>query len=71
MRAAVDLAAQTVTVELPDRTRTTLDVVTARALQMVLAAAVYSSLRPVGPYLVLDRNHGDGWPAAEPAPSSR
>lgn len=53
--ATVDRNARTITYELPDKTRTTLDVVTARALQMILWEAVFGSLQPNGPRLSLER----------------
>jgi hypothetical protein len=46
----------TITYELPDKTRTTLDVVTARALQMLLWEGVFGSLRPSGPHLQVERS---------------
>src|SRR5258705_4055800 len=55
VRATVDHATETITFELPDRTRTTLDVVTARALQMILWETVFGSLHPSGPRLRVER----------------
>jgi hypothetical protein len=55
VHATVDHDAKTITYELPDKTRTTLDVVTARALQMVLWEGVFGSLQPQGPRLRLER----------------
>ncbi|MGH3737850.1 MAG: hypothetical protein ACRDT6_19895 [Micromonosporaceae bacterium] len=69
VRATVDRHRAAITVELPDGSRTTLDVVTARALYMVLWESVYSSLEPSGPYLRLERNTGEGWSA--PAGAAR
>ncbi|MQA24849.1 MAG: hypothetical protein GEU94_05125 [Micromonosporaceae bacterium] len=59
--AVADGRAQTITVELPDGVRVTIDVVTARAVYMLLHEAVYSSLEPTGPLLRLERNTADGW----------
>lgn len=61
VRGAVDLAARTLTFELSDGGRQTVDVVTARALHMLLAEAIYGSLEPSGPYLRLERITGEGW----------
>ncbi|MQA25277.1 MAG: hypothetical protein GEU94_07365 [Micromonosporaceae bacterium] len=61
VRAVVDCQAQTITVELPDGTRATIDAVTARAVYMLLHEAVYSSLEPTGPLLRLERNTAHGW----------
>ncbi|MGH3449782.1 MAG: hypothetical protein ACRDQW_03450 [Haloechinothrix sp.] len=61
VRAVADCRARTVTVELPDVCRVTFDVVTARAVCMLLHEAVYSALEPTGPYLRLERNTADGW----------
>lgn len=58
VRATVDRAARTVTVDLPDRTRTTLDAVTARAVSMLLSDAVYGSLDSIGPRLHVERHTG-------------
>lgn len=55
VRATVDRTTRTVTVDLPDRTRTTLDAVTARAVSMLLSDAVYGSLDSVGPRLRVER----------------
>ncbi|GIH17741.1 hypothetical protein Raf01_59130 [Rugosimonospora africana] len=55
VQATVDRDAKTITYELPDKTRTTLDVVTARALQMILWEGVFGSLQPNGPRLLLER----------------
>lgn len=68
VRAVVDRHAQTITVELPDGVRATIDVVTARATYMLLHQAVYTSLEPTGPFLQLEHNHGDGWAPAHPTP---
>lgn len=62
-RAVVDLVARTVTVELPDGARATVDVMAARALIMILTEAVYGSLEPDGPYLRLESHTGYGWSA--------
>ncbi|MGH2604364.1 MAG: hypothetical protein ACRDJ9_33870 [Dehalococcoidia bacterium] len=61
VRATVDRPAQTITLELPNGLRDTIDVVTARAVCMLLHEAVYSSLEPVGPFLRVERCAGDGW----------
>jgi hypothetical protein len=61
VRSTVDLLANTLTIELPDGARSTVDVVAARALYMLLAEAVYGSLEPSGPYLRVERNTGAGW----------
>ncbi|GIH20220.1 hypothetical protein [Rugosimonospora africana] len=55
VHATVDRDAKTITYELPDKTRTTLDVVTARALQMILWEGVFGSLQPDGPRLCVER----------------
>ena len=55
VRGTVDHKAKTITYELPDNTRTTLDVVTARALQMILWEGVFGSLQPSGPRLRVER----------------
>lgn len=62
VRSTVDLSDNTLTIELPDGTRSTVDVVAARALYMMLFDAVYGSLEPTGPYLRVERNTGTGWP---------
>lgn len=61
LRAVVDCDTSTVTYELRDGTRFTVDVVDARALDMVSSEAVYRDLAPTGPTLRLDRNNGHGW----------
>lgn len=61
VRAVVDRRKQTITMELPGGVRATVDVVTARAAYMLLHEAVYTSLEPTGPFLRLERNHGEGW----------
>ncbi len=60
-RGTVDLLARTLTIEFPDATRSTVDVVGARALYLLLGEAVYGSLEPSGPYLRLERNTATGW----------
>ncbi|MGH3737731.1 MAG: hypothetical protein ACRDT6_19280 [Micromonosporaceae bacterium] len=65
LRTTVDLRGRTLTVELPGGTRTTLDVITARALYLTLGQAVYESLEPDGPWLRLQRNTGTGWTGDE------
>ncbi|MGH3716670.1 MAG: hypothetical protein ACRDT4_24910 [Micromonosporaceae bacterium] len=61
VRGTVDLSARTLTFELSDGARQTVDVVTARALHMLLAEAIYGSLEPSGPYLRLEHITRDGW----------
>jgi hypothetical protein len=55
VRATVDHVTKTITFELPDQTSTTLDVVTARALQMILWEGVFGALQPAGPRLRVER----------------
>jgi hypothetical protein len=55
VHATIDRDTKTITYELPDKTRATLDVVTARALQMILWEGVFGSLQPNGPRLLLER----------------
>jgi hypothetical protein len=55
VRATVDHVTKTITFELPDHTSTTLDVVTARALQMILWEGVFGALQPTGPRLRVER----------------
>jgi hypothetical protein len=62
VRGTVDHGSKTITYELPDQTRTTLDVVTARALQMILWEGVFGSLQPSGPRLRVERALGDDLP---------
>jgi hypothetical protein len=62
VRATVDRIGKTITYELPDNTRATIDVVTARALHMILWESVYGSLEPNGPFLRLEKHTGDEWP---------
>jgi hypothetical protein len=62
VRGTVDHITKTITYELPDRTRATLDVVTARALQMILCEAVFGSLQPAGPRLQVERVVRDPYP---------
>jgi hypothetical protein len=57
VQCTVDHVAKTITYQLPDGTRTTLDVVTARALQMILWGAVFGSLQPSGPHLRVERSY--------------
>jgi hypothetical protein len=63
VRGTVNHAQNTITYELPDRTRATLDVVTARALQMILWEAVFGSLHPSGPFLQVEKTLEGGDPA--------
>jgi hypothetical protein len=58
VRAIVDHATKTITYELPDGSGTTLDVVTARALQMILCETVFGALHPSGPHLYVERGPG-------------
>lgn len=58
--ATVDCSTGTVTYELGYH-RETLDVVDARAVDMVLSEAVYRDLTPTGPTLRLEKNSGSGW----------
>ncbi|MGH3648102.1 MAG: hypothetical protein ACRDTM_13130 [Micromonosporaceae bacterium] len=62
LRGVVDLLASTLTFELPDGGRQTVDVVTARALHLLLAEAIYGALEPSGPYLRLERITSEGRP---------
>jgi hypothetical protein len=57
--AIVDHRTKTITMELPDGTRAELDVVTARALQMILWEAVFGALQPTGPRLRVERARAD------------
>lgn len=66
VRSTVDLRENTLTIELPDGARSTVDVVAARALYMILADAVYGSLEPSGPYLRVERNTGAGFGVPDP-----
>lgn len=59
VRGTVDHDSKTITYELPDNTRTTLDVVTARALQMILWEGVFGSLQPSGPRLRVERHNNE------------
>lgn len=63
LQATVDVAAETVTFAMADQPATTVDVVTARALSMLLWQAVFGSLRPSGPRLDVQKNTGHGWQA--------
>jgi hypothetical protein len=63
VRGTVDHDTKTITYELPDNTRTTLDVVTARALQMILWEGVFGSLQPSGPRLRVEKNPAAEFPA--------
>jgi hypothetical protein len=65
VRGTVDHVAKTITFELPDHTSTTLDVLTARALQMILWEGVFGALQPTGPRLRVERQLGD-----DPAPGT-
>jgi hypothetical protein len=64
VRGMVDHRTKTITFELPDHTRTTLDVVTARALQMILWEGVFGALQPTGPRLRVERTLTEDLPAA-------
>jgi hypothetical protein len=64
VRATVDQRTKTITFELPDHTSATLDVVTARALQMILWEGVFGALQPTGPRLRVERRQAEGMPAA-------
>jgi hypothetical protein len=64
VRATVDQRTKTITFELPDQTSTTLDVVTARALQMILWEGVFGALQPTGPRLRVERRQAEGLPTA-------
>ncbi len=55
VRGLVDRVKMTITYVLPDNTRATLDVLTARALQMILWEGVFGSLHPTGPRLKVER----------------
>jgi hypothetical protein len=68
VRGTVDHHRKTITYELPDNTRTTLDVVTARALQMILWEGVFGSLQPSGPRLRVERNLAADWPTGSAFP---
>ncbi|MGA8113861.1 MAG: hypothetical protein WCA46_09385 [Actinocatenispora sp.] len=61
VRATVDLDSATLAVQVPDGPRISIDVVTARALYMLLGEAVYCSLAPTGPFLRLERNTDGDW----------
>jgi hypothetical protein len=62
VRGTVDHATKTITFELPDHTTTTLDVVTARALQMILWEGVFGALQPTGPRMRVERRVADDQP---------
>lgn len=62
--ATVDQRTKTITFELPDHTVATLDVVTARALQMILWEGVFGALQPTGPRLRVERRQAEGMPTA-------
>jgi hypothetical protein len=51
----------TVTVELPDAQSFVADVVTARAIPMILSHIVYAVLRPEGPLLRVEAEHERNW----------
>lgn len=55
----VDLVGKTVTTTLPGHPPITVDVVTARALSMLLWHAVFGSLEPSGPELRIEKDSGD------------
>lgn len=55
LRGVADALTSTLTCELPDGRRVTVDVVTARALHLLIAEAIYGPLQPSGPYLRLER----------------
>ncbi len=59
VRGTVDHTTKTITFELPDHTVTTLDVVTARALQMILWEGVFGALQPTGPRMRVERRVAD------------
>ncbi len=52
---------RTVQLRLPGRQQVTVDVVTARAVMMLLSHTVFGVLRPDGPYLHIEEPSGDGW----------
>ncbi|MBO0867099.1 MAG: hypothetical protein J2P15_00900 [Micromonosporaceae bacterium] len=56
VRGIIDHDRQTITCELPEGTRTTLDVITARALQMILWEGVFGALRPTGPRMSVEHD---------------
>ena len=62
VRGTVDHTTKTITFELPDHTITTLDVVTARALQMILWEGVFGALQPTGPRMRVERRVADDQP---------
>lgn len=66
VRGTVDRTGKTVTYELPDHTRTTVDVVTARALQMILSESVFGSLHPSGPHLRVEKINSSLGPTDPP-----
>lgn len=57
----VDTAARTVTLSMPGGQRSIVDVVTARALTMMLSEVVYAVLQPDGPFLAVEARTGTGW----------
>lgn len=59
VRVTADLVEKTVTTVLPGRPPSTIDVVTARALSMLLGQAVFGSLEPTGPELRVEKDTGD------------
>ncbi len=61
VRATVDRPARTITYQLPGGARTTVDVVTARALCMLLHEAIFGALHPHGPKLRVERLGAAGW----------
>jgi hypothetical protein len=71
VRGTVDHVTKTITFELPDHTSTTLDVITARALQMILWEGVFGALQPTGPRLRVERRLPDDPATAAAAMSGR
>lgn len=61
VRATADRRKHTITLALPDGSRRTIDVTTARAVCMVLNEAIFTSLEPTGPYLRLESNLSGCW----------
>lgn len=65
VRVTANLVDKTVTAVLPGRLPTTLDVVAARALSMLLGHAVFGSLEPGGPELRVEKDTGGDAAAAQ------
>lgn len=61
VRVTVDLGRRTIRMNLPGQPEAVLDVVTARALSMLLWTAVFASLQPSGPHLRVERKTGERW----------